>query len=78
MFDINLNTYYSFSENAASGTYDIQSIFKHKLGHALRVDHSTVSSDTMYANPSLASTNWRTTTAADQAAVQDSTARWFN
>jgi hypothetical protein len=36
--DIVFNTYYSWSVTGASGTYDVQNIATHELGHALSLD----------------------------------------
>jgi hypothetical protein len=46
--DIILNPRYQFSTNLAFGTYDLQSILTHEIGHALGCDHSAIQSDTMY------------------------------
>jgi hypothetical protein len=46
--DIILNPAYRFSTNLAFGTYDLQSIVTHELGHALGCDHATAQNDTMF------------------------------
>ena len=75
--DIRINTYYPWANSGKPGYYDIQSVITHELGHALRVFHSTVSSDTMYASTPMNSESYRTVTSNDVDAVRDSTARWF-
>ncbi len=46
--DVILNPAYLFSSNLAPGTYDLQSIVTHELGHALGSDHSIAQNDTMF------------------------------
>ncbi|MBS3908630.1 MAG: matrixin family metalloprotease [Actinobacteria bacterium] len=75
--DIYTNSSYPFANSKMAGYYDVQSVPTHELGHALRVGHSTVSSDTMYTV--LVNSDYaRTVTAADRDAARASTARWFN
>jgi len=76
--DIELNSYHPFANSPLPDHYDVQSILTHELGHALRVGHSTVSSDTMYTPIPKGTDYARTVTAADKEAARDSTARWFN
>ena len=76
--DIELNSYHPFANSKLAGYYDVQSIFTHELGHALRVGHSTVSSDTMYGSIPTNTDYARTVTTADRDAARASTARWFN
>ncbi len=76
--DIRVNSFYPYANSAQVGMYDIQSILTHELGHALRVNHSTVSADTMFAESLMNSEAYRTVTAADKEAARDSTARWYN
>jgi len=46
--DIMLNPAYRFSTNLAFGTYDLQAIVTHELGHALGCDHASAQNDTMF------------------------------
>jgi hypothetical protein len=46
--DIILNPAYRFSTNLAFGTYDLQAIITHELGHALGCDHAAAQNDTMF------------------------------
>lgn len=75
--DIRFNISYSYANSKQTGKYDVQSVMAHELGHALRVGHSTISSDTMHAVPTD-SDYARTVTAADKEAARYSTSRWFN
>jgi hypothetical protein len=46
--DILLNPGCRFSTDLASGSYDLQAVVTHELGHALGCDHSTAQNDTMF------------------------------
>ena len=46
--DILLNPGYRFSTDLTAGTYDLQSILTHELGHALGCDHAAGMNDTMF------------------------------
>ena len=46
--DILLNPAYRFSTDLTPGTYDLQSILTHELGHALGCDHAAGLDDTMF------------------------------
>ncbi len=46
--DIILNPDDRFSTNLAPGTYDLQSIVTHELGHLLGCDHAVAQNDTMF------------------------------
>ncbi len=46
--DILFNPIYKFSTTRETGTYDIQSVAAHELGHALGANHSGVLGATMY------------------------------
>jgi hypothetical protein len=47
--DVILNSLCRFSTNLAAGTYDLQSILTHELGHVLGCDHAVAQNDTMFA-----------------------------
>lgn len=47
--DIILNPRYRFSTDLETGTYDLQTIVTHELGHALGCDHSPMPGDTMFS-----------------------------
>jgi predicted Zn-dependent protease len=75
--DIRFNVSYPYANSKQDGKWDVQSVMTHELGHALRVGHSTIDTDTMHAVPS--GTDYaRNVTAADKEAARYSTSRWFN
>jgi hypothetical protein len=47
--DIVLNPRFLFSMNFTAGTYDLQTIMTHELGHALGCDHFLTQNDTMFS-----------------------------
>lgn len=75
--DIRVNTYYPYSNSGIDGTFDIKSVLTHELGHALRIGHSSNTSDSMYTTIEKASTKARTFTSNDSNAAKASTKRWF-
>src|SRR5438876_8949767 len=46
--DILFNPAYTFSTTLAPGTYDVQSLVTHELGHALGANHSTILAAAMF------------------------------
>lgn len=56
--DIIFNPSLQFSTTLASGTYDIQSIVTHELGHVLGASHSGVLSATMFWSTHLQNTDY--------------------
>lgn len=76
--DIRVNSTYAFANSAKPGYYDIQSLLTHELGHAVRLGHSSSTADTMYDAQSTNNSSWRTITADDTEAAQESYARWVD
>lgn len=78
--DIRVNVSYKFANSAQPGTYDLQSVVTHELGHALRVNHSSNFYDTMFTPWETKQMNtimYRDVTDNDSAALKDSTVRWL-
>ncbi|WP_371320191.1 matrixin family metalloprotease [Chengkuizengella axinellae] len=76
--DIYINTSLDWANSKKEGYYDIQSTFTHEFGHALGINHSTVSTDTMYGTGYKNSTYKRSVTSNDIAAANDSVERYKN
>ena len=50
--DIMFSPYFQFSTTGAAGTFDIQSVLTHEMGHALGSNHTNILSATMYFSTS--------------------------
>ena len=46
--DVDINANYSWNNGAASGAYDVQSVFLHEMGHSVGLGHSEYSNAVMY------------------------------
>lgn len=46
--DVDINANYSWNNGAASGAYDVQSVFLHEMGHSVCLGHSEYSNAVMY------------------------------
>jgi hypothetical protein len=65
--DILFNPSFTFSTNAAGGTFDIQSVLTHELGHTLGANHTNVVGSAMFQQTFMTSTLQRTLSADDMA-----------
>jgi len=56
--DIALNPVYQFSDDGTPGTYDLDRVFAHEIGHLLGLKHAVVPSALMYEEVQKNSLNW--------------------
>jgi len=67
--DIVFSPQVQFSTTRAAGTYDLQSVITHELGHAMGANHTNILSATMYAAIASLDTHDQTLSADDAAFV---------
>ena len=67
--DILFNPTIQYSTNQAPGTYDIQGILTHELGHALGANHTSILSAAMFFSTGMQDTHQRTISPDDAAFV---------
>jgi uncharacterized protein (TIGR03437 family) len=67
--DIFFSPTYQFSTTQAAGTYDLQSVLTHELGHALGSNHTNILSATMYRATGVQDIHEQTLSADDIAFV---------
>jgi hypothetical protein len=67
--DILFSPVFQFSTTGADGTYDLQSVLTHELGHSLGSNHTNILSATMYYSTPAQDTHERVLSADDAAFV---------
>jgi uncharacterized protein (TIGR03437 family) len=67
--DIIFDPVYQFSTTGAAGTYDLQSVLTHELGHSLGANHTNILSATMFYAVAMQDTHERALSADDIAFV---------